>query len=41
MKKIKSVALCVDGNRRWAVENKKNKLEGHSYGVKNILNAID
>ena len=41
MKKINSIAVCADGNRRWAVKNRKQKVDGHACGAKNILNFID
>ncbi len=39
--KIKSVAIIMDGNRRWAVENGMSKIEGHKYGAEKISEVID
>jgi len=38
---IKSIALIMDGNRRWAVENGMSKLDGHKYGAEKMLEVID
>lgn len=40
-KKIESIAMIMDGNRRWAVENGMTKLDGHKYGVDKVLEVID
>jgi len=34
------IAMVMDGNRRWAVENGKNKLQGHKYGAEKLKEAI-
>lgn len=34
--KPKHIAIIPDGNRRWAVENGKQKIEGHTEGAKRI-----
>ena len=41
MKQINSVAMIMDGNRRWAVENGMSKLGGHKYGAEKISEVID
>lgn len=35
------VAFIMDGNRRWAVKNKINKMVGHKYGAGTLKNVID
>ena len=40
-KNIKSIGVIVDGNRRWAVENKLKKTAGHKEGLKKIFEFID
>lgn len=40
MDKVKSVGFIVDGNRRWAVENGLNKLDGHKYGFDRVIDVI-
>lgn len=40
-KKIKSVGMIMDGNRRWAVENGMSKIEGHKYGADKLLEVVD
>ena len=40
MSKIKSIAIIIDGNRRWAVKNGLKKTEGHEYGLKKINKTI-
>ncbi len=39
--RIKHIAFIMDGNRRWAVRNGLNKLEGHRNGVKALLNVLE
>lgn len=34
--KIKHIAIVPDGNRRWATEQGKKKIEGHTEGAQNI-----
>ena len=41
MSKIKSVAFCCDGNRRWAEKEGKNRLEGHRFGAEKIFEVIE
>jgi undecaprenyl diphosphate synthase len=38
---INSIALIMDGNRRWAVKNNLIKTEGHKEGLKTLLKTID
>ena len=40
-KKIKHVAIIMDGNGRWAVKNKIPKKKGHEYGVRNCIKICD
>lgn len=40
MKKIKSVGIVLDGNRRWAVKNNLKKTEGHEFGAKKVVEAV-
>jgi len=35
------IAMICDGNRRWAVANGKNKLEGHKYGFENAKKILE
>ncbi|MDO4870813.1 MAG: polyprenyl diphosphate synthase [Candidatus Saccharibacteria bacterium] len=39
-KNIESIGFIVDGNRRWAVENNLNKLDGHKYGFDRVVDVI-
>ena len=39
--KIKHIAFIMDGNRRWAVENGLEKMEGHTKGVENFKNIVE
>lgn len=36
MKELRHVAIIMDGNRRWAVENGLPKIAGHTRGAKNL-----
>jgi ditrans,polycis-polyprenyl diphosphate synthase len=36
----KSIAIIMDGNRRFATKIKKEKHEGHSHGLKNLENTV-
>lgn len=36
MKDLRHIAIIMDGNRRWAVENSLPKIIGHTHGAKNI-----
>lgn len=40
-RKVKSIGIIIDGNRRWAVKNGMKKTEGHKYGLDNLLKTID
>lgn len=40
MKKIKSIGILIDGNRRWAIKNNLKKTEGHEFGAKNVVKTI-
>lgn len=40
MKKLKHVAIIVDGNGRWAKEKRKIRSEGHYEGAKNLEKII-
>ena len=35
------VAIIMDGNGRWAVLRRKNRLEGHRAGARKVLDVID
>ncbi len=39
-KNINHIAFIMDGNRRWAVSNGKNRLEGHIYGEKALKEIL-
>lgn len=39
-KKIKHIAIILDGNRRWAKKNKLAKFKGHEAGFKKIKNLL-
>ena len=36
----KSIAIIMDGNRRYATQAKKAKHEGHSDGLRNLENTV-
>lgn len=40
MKKLKHLAIIVDGNGRWAKERNKTRSEGHKAGAENLENII-
>lgn len=40
-KNVESIGFIVDGNRRWAVENGMNKLDGHKYGFDRVIDVIE
>ena len=40
IRKVKSIAFIIDGNRRWAKKNKMNKTDGHSYGLETLKKTI-
>jgi undecaprenyl diphosphate synthase len=35
------IAIIMDGNGRWGLKNKKSRIAGHQYGVKNIKSIIE
>ncbi len=37
----KSVAIIMDGNRRYAIKNKIEKIKGHEDGLKKLLEVVD
>ncbi|MFH1514726.1 MAG: polyprenyl diphosphate synthase [bacterium] len=37
----KHIALIMDGNRRWAIERGKHKIEGHHAGVKALRDVVE
>ena len=41
LNKVNHLALIMDGNQRWALINKKNKLEGYLAGLNNLKFIID
>ena len=41
LNKIKHLAIIMDGNQRWALINKKSKLDGYLAGLKNLKLIID
>ena len=41
LNKVNHIALIMDGNQRWALINKKNKLEGYLAGLNNLKFIID
>ncbi len=41
LNKVNHLALIMDGNQRWALINKKNKLEGYLAGLNNLKLIID
>ena len=41
LNKVNHLALIMDGNQRWALINKKNKLEGYLAGLNNLKYIID
>ena len=41
LNKVNHLALIIDGNQRWALINKKNKLEGYLAGLNNLKFIID
>ncbi len=41
MKTLKHVAIIMDGNRRWAVENGYPKVAGHTHGAKNLKGIVE
>ena len=40
-KKIKHVAIIMDGNGRWAIKNKVDKKNGHEHGVRNCISLCE
>ena len=40
-KKIKHVAIIMDGNGRWALKNKVSKKKGHVQGVRNCIKICE
>ncbi len=40
-KKIKHVAIIMDGNGRWAKKNNLSKKKGHEYGVQNCIKICE
>ena len=34
------IAIIMDGNRRWAVENGMDKIDGHKYGAQALENTV-
>ena len=40
-KKVKSLGIIIDGNRRWAVKKGLKKTDGHKYGLDNLLSTIE
>ena len=41
LNKVNHIALIMDGNQRWALINKKKKLEGYLAGLNNLKFIID
>lgn len=37
----KSVAIIMDGNRRFATKKQMDKHEGHAYGLQKLENAME
>ena len=35
------IAIIMDGNRRWAVENGRNKFEGHQHGGEKLKELVN
>ena len=41
MREVKHIAIIMDGNGRWALNNKKSRNYGHKKGIGNILSIVN